>query len=107
MGNFSFTRLERISIMRVCIDIAYADGYIDGDENDLLDEIANDIDLTRGDMPRIHDIDFETASNVISGLYEREKGYVRWAIMHIVEADGEHTYDEHKLVKIVDILGEL
>ena len=107
MGNFSFTRLERISIMRVCIDIAYADGYIDGDENDMLDEIANDIDLTRGDLHCIDDIDFETAANVISGLYEREKGYVRWAIMHIVEADGELTYDESKLIRIVDILGEL
>ena len=61
MGNFSFTRLERISIMRVCIDIAYADGYINGDENDMLDEIANDIDLTRSDLRSIHDIDFETA----------------------------------------------
>ena len=93
--------------MRVCIDIAYADGYIDGDENDMLDEIASDIDLTRGDKSYIHDIDFETAANVISGLYEREKGYVRWAIMHIVEADGELSYDESKLIRIVDLLGEL
>lgn len=107
MGRFNFTRLERLAIMRVCIDLANADGYIDGYENDMLDEIANDIDLTRGDLHCLNDIDFEMAANVIANLYESEKSYVRWAIMHIVEADGEHTYSEHKLVRIVDMLGEL
>ena len=107
MGDYNFTRLERLAIMRVCIDLAGADGYIDGDENDMLDEIANDIDLTNSDMRSLYDIDFETASNVIADLYEYEKGYVRWAIMHIVQADGEHSYDEHKLVRLVDILVEL
>lgn len=107
MGRFNFTRLERLAIMRVCIDLADADGYIDGYENDMLDEIANDIDLTRSDLHYLNDIDFEMAANTIANLYESEKSYVRWAIMHIVEADGEHTYSEHKLVKIVSILGEL
>ena len=101
------SKTERVAIIRVCLDIAGADHDVCRREANILNEISNEIGFTDRDFEALEYIDFDKALDIISNLSEREKGFVRWAIMNIVEADGNATRNEMHLARLAGIFGDL
>ena len=102
-----FTRSERAAIMRLCIQLAGVDGEFSRRENRFLDAISEDIEFGGFDYDELDYMDLPEALSIISDLSEREKSYVRSAIMGLTEADGYVSNSEIDLANLARILGDL
>lgn len=96
------TYIQRISIMRILMDIVLADGIIDYREKNLFDDIAKSFGLdetSRGDIDSLNSL---IALTHIHDLTQSQKEEFARLMGRVITVDEEVDYNEVKIYNVVN-----
>lgn len=94
----NLTYLNKLSVMRLAVDLIKADGRIHRDEVSILSALQKDFDLSQEDLDRIHYITLQQASENLKKLDEDSAQSLMDLLNKVMCVDNDIDYEENILL---------
>lgn len=96
--DLELTYLNRISVLRLALDLVKADNCIHGDEVRILSDLQEEFGLTQDDLNRIHYISLQQAADNLKSLTHESATAVINMLNEIMCIDNSIDYEENILL---------
>lgn len=95
----NFTTIEKYAILNVLSHIMKADGIINPREEEFMDQVYRDFDITIHNLEDISNIDDIQTKHIVSGMADEKKALARTLFIAMAKADG---FIHPKEIEIID-----
>lgn len=95
----NFTKIEKYAIVIVLLCIMKADGIIHPKEEEFMNEIYSNFDITISDLENISNIDDIQANHIVNKMTDEKKAQIMPLFVGMAKADG---FIHPKEMEIID-----
>lgn len=88
MVDIRYSKHQQYAIISILILIMEADGIIDPNEVEFMNNVYRDFSITEGEMELINQYDLSSSSSIIKALPSKEKEYAIKLFIEMAKCDG-------------------